>query len=78
MLHHDGGVEDNDLLLASLLGRADIVVFPVDCVSHAAAGTVKRGCSNAGKRYVPLRSGAVTSFMAALSHLGRCEAAQAG
>jgi len=78
MLHHDGGVEDNDLLLASLLGRADIVVFPVDCVSHAAAGTVKRGCRNAGKRYVPLRSGAVTSFMAALSHLGRCEAAQAG
>ncbi len=67
LLHHDGGIEDNDMLLAGLVNRADLVLFPVDCVSHAAVGTVKRTCRNAGKTYLPLRSAAVTSFIAALS-----------
>ena len=67
LLHHDGGIEDSDLMLASLVSRADLVLFPVDCVSHAAVGTVKRTCRNAGKTYLPLRSAAVTSFIAALS-----------
>jgi predicted transcriptional regulator len=65
-LHHDGGIEDNGLMLAGLVNRADLVLFPVDCVSHAAVGTVKRACRNAGKTYLPLRSAAVTSFIAAL------------
>jgi hypothetical protein len=68
-------MEKKALLLENLIGRVDIAVFQVDCVSHAAARTVKRGCRNAGKRYMPLRSGAVTSFMAALGGPGRCEAA---
>jgi hypothetical protein len=67
LLHHDGGIEDSDLMLAGLVSRADLVLFPVDCVSHAAVGTVKRTCRNAGKTYLPLRSAAVTSFIAALS-----------
>jgi hypothetical protein len=67
LLHHDGGIEDNDLMLAGLVSRADLVFFPVDCVSHAAVGTVKRTCRNAGKTYRPLRSAAVTSFIAALN-----------
>jgi hypothetical protein len=66
LLHHDGGIEDNELVLASMVSRADIIFFPVDCVSHGAAGTVKRTCRNAGKKYVPLRSAAVTSFIAGL------------
>jgi hypothetical protein len=67
LLHHDGGIEDNDLLLASLVNRADLILFPVDCVSHGAVGTVKRTCRHAGKAYMPLRSAALTSFIAALS-----------
>jgi len=66
LLHHDGGIEDNDLKLAGLVHRADLVLFPVDCVSHAAVGTVKRTCRTAGKTFLPLRSAAVTSFIAAL------------
>jgi hypothetical protein len=66
LLHHDGGIEDNDLILASMVSRADIIFFPVDCISHGAVGTVKRTCRHAGKRYVPLRSAAVTSFIAGL------------
>jgi len=66
LLHHDGGIEDNDLILAGMVSRADIIFFPVDCVSHGAVGTVKRACRSEGKRYVPLRSAAVTSFIAGL------------
>jgi hypothetical protein len=43
-LHHDGGVEHNGSLLPSLVSRADIVCFPVDCVSHHAAAVIKRQC----------------------------------
>jgi hypothetical protein len=66
LLHHDGGIEDNGLILASMVSRADIIFFPVDCVSHGAVGTVKRTCRSEGKKYVPLRSAAVTSFIAGL------------
>jgi hypothetical protein len=32
-LHHDGGIEDRSGLLEAQASRADIVFFPVDCVS---------------------------------------------
>jgi hypothetical protein len=65
-LHHDGGVEDNPALLAGLVSRADMVFFPIDCVSHDAVGTVKRLCRQMGKHYEPLRS---ASLAALLPHL---------
>jgi hypothetical protein len=48
-------------------------LFPVDCVSHAAVGMIKRICRNGGKRYLPLRSSGLSSFVAALSGLGSLE-----
>ena len=65
-LHHDGGIEERDGLLPGLVSRADAVLFPTDCVSHAAMLRVKRLCRQAGKPFVPLRSGGVGSFCAAL------------
>ncbi len=65
-LQHDGGVEDRTGLLAGLVSRADMVMFPVDCVSHEAVAMVKRLCRQASKPYVPLRSAGLSSFMAAL------------
>ena len=65
-LHHDGGIEDRGGLLAGSVGRADIVMFPVDCVSHDAVATVKRLCRQTAKPYVPLRSTGMSSFIAAL------------
>src|SRR5262249_42041692 len=50
-LHHDGGVEHSAGLLPGLVGRADHALFPIDCVSHDAAATVKRLCGATGKRY---------------------------
>ena len=66
-LHHDGGVDDRSGLLGGLVSRADVVMFPVDCVSHEAVGTVKRLCRQMSKPFVPLRSTGMASFVAALS-----------
>jgi hypothetical protein len=66
-LHHDGGVEDRSGLLAGLVSRADIVLFPVDCVSHEAVAIVKRLCRQTAKPYVPLRSSGTGSFVSALA-----------
>ena len=66
-LHHDGGVDERGGLLPGLVSRADAVLFPVDCVSHAAMSAVKRLCRQAGKPFVPLRSAGLAPFYAALN-----------
>ena len=65
-LHHDGGIEERSGLLEAQLSRADIVLFPVDCVSHNAVATVKRVSRYAGKPYLALRSSGLTSLVAGL------------
>ena len=65
-LHHDGGIENHQNLLPGLARRADLVLFPVDCISHDAASTVKSLCRQGGKRFIPPRSASVTSLLAAL------------
>ncbi|NEI72139.1 DUF2325 domain-containing protein [Rhizobium lusitanum] len=69
VLFHDGGMEDNLSLLPALVGQAVSVVFPVDCISHSAAGIVKRLCRESGKRYVPIRSASLASFLAAVESM---------
>jgi hypothetical protein len=66
-LYHDGGIEHSATLLPGLVSRADIAVFPVDCVSHDAVGAVKRVCGQLGKRYLPLRTSSLTCLFAGLS-----------
>ncbi len=65
-LHHDGGVESHQTLLPGLTSRADVVLFPVDCISHDAALAVKSLCRQGGKRFIALRSASVASLLAAL------------
>jgi hypothetical protein len=65
-LHHDGGIEERGGLLHGLVRRADVVLFPVDCISHAAMSLVKRLCRQAGKPFLPLRSAGLAPFCAAL------------
>jgi len=77
LLEHDGGVEDSDVLLAGLIARADVVMFPVDCVSHRAVGVVKRGCAQAGRPYIALRAASASAFLAALARLAPADAAAA-
>jgi hypothetical protein len=75
LLHHDGGIEHHPDLLAGLTSRADVVLFPVDCVSHDAALMVKRLCRQTARRFIPLRSASATSFLAALRPLAPTGAA---
>jgi hypothetical protein len=68
-LYHDGGIEHSAALLPGLVSRADIAVFPVDCVSHDAVAGVKRVCRQLGKRYLPLRTSSLTCLLSGLSAL---------
>jgi hypothetical protein len=69
-LHHDGGIEHNATLLPGLVSRADCIYFPVDCISHDAAATIKRLCRQAGKGYEPLRTASLACLLAALGRIG--------
>ncbi len=77
LLHHDGGLEAHSSTLPGLASRADVVLFPVDCVSHEAVLAVKAICRQAGKRFIPLRSASTTSLMAALGQLDTVRLADA-
>jgi hypothetical protein len=57
-------------LLPGLVSRADIVVFPVQCISHAAAGAIKKLCRQADKPYAPLRSTGAGALLHALKSAG--------
>lgn len=70
LLLHDGGMEDSTTLLPALVGQAATVLFPVDHISHAAVGLVKRLCREQGKPYLPLRSAGLASFLAAIAGAG--------
>ncbi len=70
LLTHDGGIEDNAALLPGLLSQAEAAFFPVDCVSHRAAGRIKKLCREAGKPFVPLRTASLASFLAAFRGAG--------
>jgi hypothetical protein len=67
LLHHDGGLEHNAALLPGLVSRADLAVFPVDCVSHDAVAALKRTCRQLGKRYLPLRTSSLASLLAGMT-----------
>ena len=64
--HHDGGMEESIGRLKSLFGRADAVVFPVDCVSHAALAEIKRLCRRWNKPYLPIRRSGLSALARAL------------
>jgi hypothetical protein len=62
-------LEHNAALLPGLVSRADLSVFPVDCVSHEAVASLKRICRQLGKRYVPLRTSSLTCLLTGLASL---------
>jgi hypothetical protein len=68
-LNHDGGLEQSLGQLPGFVSRADIVLFPADCVSHAAVAAIKRACRQTATPYAPLRSASLACLMAALPAL---------
>ncbi len=60
--HHDGGIEDSVAQLDRVLNQADVVLCPIDCVSHGACLKAKKFCKRAAKTFVPLRSASLSSL----------------
>lgn len=67
LLHHDGGIEQSAGVLGEMVRKADVVLFPVDCVSHGAVGSVKSLCERHGKRLCPLRTASAAAFHRAVN-----------
>jgi hypothetical protein len=68
---HDGGIEDRKGMFAAALPRADIVVFPVDCIDHDSMNLLKRVCDRHQVDYHPVRTASVASFMELMARLRR-------
>lgn len=66
LVHHDGGVDDSTGRLGRILGQADAVLCPVDCVSHGACLLAKQFCKRRQKPFVALRSAGLSSFVGGL------------
>lgn len=66
-LHHDGGLEKNTHNLSDSLNRADLVVFPSDCISHDAYWKIKKACKKQQKPYKYLQSAGLHSLSSALN-----------
>jgi len=73
LLYHDGGIEHSVTLLPGLIGRADCVVFPIDCISHDAAGMLKRQCRQSSKPFIPLRTSSLANLLSGLTMLERTQ-----
>lgn len=75
LLHHDGGMEQTTRSLEGMVERADIVVCPIDCISHDACLRVKSMCKQRCKPFLPLRNAGASSFHRALNLGGGGDAA---
>ena len=65
-IHHDGGIEESERRLGGLLAQGDVVLCPMDCVSHRACLRAKRFCKRTARTFVPLRSSGLSSFVSGL------------
>ena len=70
-LHHDGGKEDGRKRLPVLLQQADVVLCPLDRVSHRAVGEIKVLCQREAKPFMLLRSASLAAFNNALYEIVR-------
>ncbi len=68
-LHHDGGVEDGRSRLPEVLCRADLVLCPLDCVSHDAYNRLKQHCKRLDKPCVFMRSSGLSSLVREIQQL---------
>ena len=75
-IHHDGGIEESERRLGRLLSQGDVVLCPIDCVSHRACARAKRFCKQTSRTFVPLRSSGLSSFVSGLQQIAAQPAGQ--
>ena len=65
-IHHDGGLQERAGRIDESLAGSDIVIVPLDCVSHDASRRLKRRCRQQGKAILWLRTASLSAFENAL------------
>ncbi|PID73968.1 MAG: hypothetical protein CSB33_00895 [Desulfobacterales bacterium] len=68
-IHHDGGLEDCTDRLHRMLGTADSVFCPIDCVSHNICLAVKSACKQRFKPLKFLRSSSLSMLSRSLEEM---------
>ncbi len=67
--HHDGGLEDNQAALDSVLAAADLVICQTGCISHNAYWRVKDFCKRMGKQCVFVENPSTSSLARSLQQI---------
>ncbi len=70
-IHHDGGLAESGHRLAALLPKADVVLCPLDCVSHEAVKRIVRHCKQHGKSLQLLPKSSLTAFSRGLNEFAK-------
>ncbi len=68
-IHHDGGKEVARAMLPKMLAAADVVLCPIDCISHDACICVKKICKRYQKPFVFMRSSGLSSLAKGISDI---------
>lgn len=68
-IHHDGGREEGTNRLNATLSKADIVLCPLNCISHTAMHTIKKHCESYTKPLTYLPRASVSAFTKALTDM---------
>jgi hypothetical protein len=68
-VHHDGDLNGDRPSLGTILPQADVVLCPLDSVSHDAADRVRQYCNRHEKRLVMLPSASLAAFSRGLNEL---------
>ena len=69
LLHHDGGVDDNMHRIEELIQSCDVVMCPIDCISHGACRLAKDTCQRFQKRFMPIATSSRSGFERALAQV---------
>lgn len=67
LLHHDGGQQEALSRLPDLVNRANAVICPTDCVSHAAYYLLKRQCKRNNKQCLLFKGASISNFAKVLT-----------
>ena len=68
-IHHDGGKEDQRIKLGKMMSKADVVICPVNFVSHDACLRAKKICKSQAKLFIAMRSAGLSALARGLEQV---------
>lgn len=61
-LHHDGGQENCQHRISDMVAQADVVMCPIDCISHGAMNKARALCAKQQKPIIFMQRASLSSF----------------